>query len=105
MKTTGNLPETVSREEWLAARKELLAKEKELTRARDRVNADRRRLSPFRYCLACEPLERRDELTFCASRVRVSETTRSVNSVSRTSVDLFIALPFRRSRGRCGLSR
>jgi predicted dithiol-disulfide oxidoreductase (DUF899 family) len=42
--STGNLPEVVSREEWLAARKELLVKEKELTRARDRVNADRRRL-------------------------------------------------------------
>lgn len=38
------LPEVVSREEWLAARKELLAKEKELTRAHDRVNADRRQL-------------------------------------------------------------
>jgi predicted dithiol-disulfide oxidoreductase (DUF899 family) len=36
---TRNLPEVVSREEWLAARRELLAKEKELTRARDRVNA------------------------------------------------------------------
>jgi predicted dithiol-disulfide oxidoreductase (DUF899 family) len=34
MKTPGNLPAIVSREEWLAARKELLAKEKELTRAR-----------------------------------------------------------------------
>ena len=44
----GNLPEVVSREEWLAARKELLAKEKELTRARDRVNADRRRLPMVR---------------------------------------------------------
>ena len=33
MPTMGNLPEVVSREEWLAARKELLAKEKELTRA------------------------------------------------------------------------
>ena len=43
-----NLPEVVSREEWLAARKELLAKEKELTRARDRVNADRRRLPMVR---------------------------------------------------------
>ena len=40
MTTIGNLPEVVSREEWLAARKELLVKEKELTRARDRVNAD-----------------------------------------------------------------
>ena len=39
-----NLPEVVSPQEWLAARKELLVKEKELTRARDRVNADRRRL-------------------------------------------------------------
>jgi predicted dithiol-disulfide oxidoreductase (DUF899 family) len=46
--TTGNLPEVVSREEWLAARKALLAKEKELTRARDRVNADRRRLPMVR---------------------------------------------------------
>ena len=44
----GNLPEVVSREEWLAARKELLAKEKELTRAHDRVNADRRRLPMVR---------------------------------------------------------
>jgi predicted dithiol-disulfide oxidoreductase (DUF899 family) len=44
----GNLPEVVSREEWLAARKELLAKEKELTRAQDRVNADRRRLPMVR---------------------------------------------------------
>ena len=44
MTTMGNLPEVVSREEWLAARKELLVREKELTRARDRVNADRRRL-------------------------------------------------------------
>src|SRR4051812_26442920 len=42
------LPQVVSREEWLAARKELLAKEKELTRARDRVNADRRRLPMVR---------------------------------------------------------
>jgi predicted dithiol-disulfide oxidoreductase (DUF899 family) len=38
----------VSQEEWLAARKELLAKEKELTRARIRVNADRRRLPMVR---------------------------------------------------------
>ena len=38
------LPEVVSREEWLAARTELLVREKELTRARDALNADRRRL-------------------------------------------------------------
>ncbi|TDO45092.1 putative dithiol-disulfide oxidoreductase (DUF899 family) [Kribbella sp. VKM Ac-2527] len=50
-----NLPDVVLREEWLAARKELLIKEKELTRARDRVNADRRRLpmvrmdKPYRF--------------------------------------------------------
>jgi predicted dithiol-disulfide oxidoreductase (DUF899 family) len=39
-----SLPEVVSREEWLAARKTLLAREKELTRTRDALNADRRRL-------------------------------------------------------------
>jgi predicted dithiol-disulfide oxidoreductase (DUF899 family) len=42
--TIGNLPQVVSPEEWLAARKELLAREKELTRHRDEVNAARRRL-------------------------------------------------------------
>jgi predicted dithiol-disulfide oxidoreductase (DUF899 family) len=41
---TLNLPDIVSRDEWLAARKELLAKEKRLTRERDALNADRRRL-------------------------------------------------------------
>jgi predicted dithiol-disulfide oxidoreductase (DUF899 family) len=46
MKTPGNLPEIVSREEWLAARQELLAKEKDVTRAR--VNADCRRLPMVR---------------------------------------------------------
>ena len=39
-----SLPQVVSRDEWLVARKELLAKEKELTRARDALNAERRRL-------------------------------------------------------------
>ena len=34
----------MSREEWLVARRELLAQEKELTRARDALNANRRRL-------------------------------------------------------------
>jgi predicted dithiol-disulfide oxidoreductase (DUF899 family) len=48
MTTMGELPEVVSREEWLIARKELLANEKELTRARDQVNADRRRLPMVR---------------------------------------------------------
>ena len=43
-----DLPEVVSYEEWLTARKELLVKEKELTRARDRLNADRRRLPMVR---------------------------------------------------------
>jgi predicted dithiol-disulfide oxidoreductase (DUF899 family) len=38
------LPQVVSQEEWLAARKALLAKEKELTRARDALVAERRRL-------------------------------------------------------------
>ncbi|MCA2218919.1 DUF899 domain-containing protein [Jidongwangia harbinensis] len=48
MTTMGNLPEVVSPEEWRAARKQLLVKEKELTRARDRLNADRRRLPMVR---------------------------------------------------------
>jgi predicted dithiol-disulfide oxidoreductase (DUF899 family) len=39
-----NLPQVVSREEWLAARKELLAKEKELARQRDALTPERRRL-------------------------------------------------------------
>ncbi len=39
-----NLPNVVSRDEWLAERKKLLTKEKELTRARDALNAERRRL-------------------------------------------------------------
>jgi predicted dithiol-disulfide oxidoreductase (DUF899 family) len=38
------LPDVSSRGEWLAARTALLAREKELTRARDALNADRRRL-------------------------------------------------------------
>jgi predicted dithiol-disulfide oxidoreductase (DUF899 family) len=47
-KTSGswfvNLPDVVSREQWLAARKKLLAAEKEMPRARDALNAERRRL-------------------------------------------------------------
>ena len=39
-----SLPEIVSREQWLVARKALLAKEKELTRRRDALNAERREL-------------------------------------------------------------
>jgi predicted dithiol-disulfide oxidoreductase (DUF899 family) len=39
-----SLPEVVSRDEWLVARRRLLAKEKEATRARDALNAERRRL-------------------------------------------------------------
>ena len=39
-----SLPKVVSRDEWLAARTALLVKEKELTRARDALNAERRRL-------------------------------------------------------------
>jgi predicted dithiol-disulfide oxidoreductase (DUF899 family) len=38
------LPRIVSREEWHAAREELLVREKAATRARDALNADRRRL-------------------------------------------------------------
>jgi hypothetical protein len=43
-----NLPKIVSHDEWLAARKGLLAKEKDFTRARDRLNAERRRLPMVR---------------------------------------------------------
>ncbi len=39
-----SLPQIVSPEQWLAARKELLAKEKELTRLQDELSAERRRL-------------------------------------------------------------
>ncbi len=39
-----NYPHIVSRDEWLIARRELLTKEKEATHARDRLNAERRRL-------------------------------------------------------------
>jgi len=42
------LPDVVSREEWRAARKALLVREKEATRARDALNADRRRLPMVR---------------------------------------------------------
>jgi predicted dithiol-disulfide oxidoreductase (DUF899 family) len=45
---TANLPAIVSRDEWLVARKRLLQEEKELTRARDRLNANRRRLPMVR---------------------------------------------------------
>lgn len=38
------LPDVVSPEEWLAARKALLTREKEFTRANDTLSADRRRL-------------------------------------------------------------
>jgi predicted dithiol-disulfide oxidoreductase (DUF899 family) len=38
------LPDVVTRDEWLSARKELLAAEKELTRRRDALNAQRREL-------------------------------------------------------------
>ena len=44
-----SLPErSFPAEEWLAARRELLVQEKELTSARDRLNADRRRLPMVR---------------------------------------------------------
>ena len=38
------LPKVVSREEWRVARESLLTKEKSATRARDALNAERRRL-------------------------------------------------------------
>jgi predicted dithiol-disulfide oxidoreductase (DUF899 family) len=42
------LPDVVSSEQWLAARKDLLAREKALTRMQDQLNADRRRLPMVR---------------------------------------------------------
>ncbi|MGH8177771.1 MAG: DUF899 domain-containing protein [Steroidobacter sp.] len=42
------LPDVVSHDEWVAARKALLAEEKKLTRVRDAVNAARRRLPMVR---------------------------------------------------------
>ncbi|MGC1275220.1 MAG: DUF899 domain-containing protein [Planctomycetaceae bacterium] len=45
---TTAMPEVVSREQWLAARRELLAKEKDVTRRRDALNAERRRLPMVR---------------------------------------------------------
>src|SRR3954463_440473 len=39
-----SLPEVVSRDEWLAARKELLEEEKAMTRARDALSTKRREL-------------------------------------------------------------
>jgi predicted dithiol-disulfide oxidoreductase (DUF899 family) len=42
------LPEVVSREDWLAARRRLLAEEKELTRRRDALNTERRQLPMVR---------------------------------------------------------
>jgi predicted dithiol-disulfide oxidoreductase (DUF899 family) len=42
--SAAHLPEVVSPDEWLAARKQLLQREKDLTHARDALSADRRRL-------------------------------------------------------------
>jgi len=42
------MPEVVTRDEWLEARKALLAREKALTKELDQVNADRRRLPMVR---------------------------------------------------------
>jgi len=43
-----SLPDVVSREQWLEARRQLLAQEKELTRRHDVLNAERRRLPMVR---------------------------------------------------------
>jgi predicted dithiol-disulfide oxidoreductase (DUF899 family) len=49
MKTINiELPRVVSRAKWLAARNALLIKEKAVTRARDALNAERRRLPMVR---------------------------------------------------------
>ncbi|MFD0516981.1 DUF899 domain-containing protein [Paractinoplanes durhamensis] len=46
--TETNLPEIVTRDEWLAARKELLVSEKEAVRAKDALNSRRRMLPMVR---------------------------------------------------------
>jgi hypothetical protein len=74
---TMNLPQVVSREEWLAARKELLVKEKDLTRYRDEVNADRRQL----------PMVRRSSRTSVYRPVR--QVGKSPSSRSRLYVSLW----------------
>jgi predicted dithiol-disulfide oxidoreductase (DUF899 family) len=43
-----SLPDVVSRAQWLEARQRLLAQEKDMTRARDELNAARRRLPMVR---------------------------------------------------------
>jgi predicted dithiol-disulfide oxidoreductase (DUF899 family) len=43
-----SLPDVVSREQWLEARRQFLAREKDFTRQRDALNADRRRLPMVR---------------------------------------------------------
>ena len=49
MKTKNTaLPKVVTRAKWLVARNKLLAKEKAATRARDALNAERRRLPMVR---------------------------------------------------------
>src|SRR5690242_15263310 len=47
-RTTMALPQIVSRDEWLEARKAFLAEEKAFTRRRDALNATRRRLPMVR---------------------------------------------------------
>jgi predicted dithiol-disulfide oxidoreductase (DUF899 family) len=42
------IPDVASREQWLEASRRLLAREKEHTRARDALNAERRRLPMVR---------------------------------------------------------
>src|SRR3954469_22497970 len=49
-----SLPEIVSREEWVAARKRLLEGEKAMTRARDELNTRRRELPMVRVDKAYE---------------------------------------------------
>jgi predicted dithiol-disulfide oxidoreductase (DUF899 family) len=49
-----SLPEVVSQEQWIAARRELLVKEKAMTRARDSLNVERRQLPMVRVEQAFE---------------------------------------------------
>jgi predicted dithiol-disulfide oxidoreductase (DUF899 family) len=63
-----DLPDVVSRDEWVVARRRLLVQEKEFTRARDRLNAERRRL----------PMVRIDEEVCLRGTGRRGDTARPV---------------------------
>jgi predicted dithiol-disulfide oxidoreductase (DUF899 family) len=70
-----SLPDVVSREQWLAARKQLLVKEKELTRARDRRNTTLAAVSRAPYANIA-PFRQRTGWTFPWSELRFHDEYR-----------------------------